>query len=173
MKFRLKAASGPLTGETFELGAEASTIGSNASMDVVIDGLAGEHATIRAHEGGLVIEPIKTGAVFVNGEAVDGMAGLTSGDEVRLGELRFVLQAPGLKPQRVLHQTKPKRRPRWGWLLAGLLAGAALALGYLYIQRPDVLGRAMESFKGGEPVTEPAPTEPKPTEPRPTEEPAP
>ena len=164
MKFRLKAASGPLTGETFELGAEASTIGANASMNVVIDGLADEHATIRAHDGGLVIEPANNEAVFVNGEAVDGVCGLTSGDEVRLGELRFVLQAPGLKPQRVLHQTKPKRRPRWGWLLAGLLVGAALALGYLYIQRPDALERAVESFKGGAPISKPAPTEPKPTE---------
>lgn len=172
MKFRLKAASGPLTGQTFDLQVETTRIGADAGMDIVLAGLHDNHATIHATDEGLTIEPSSTGEVDVNGEAIKRAQALNSGDEIRLGELRFVLQAPGLKPQRVLDQTTPTRRPRWGWLVAGVLLGAAAALAYLYFERPEVLDRALESLSGGEPTREaPAPDavphaapEPAPTE---------
>ena len=180
MKFRLKAASGPLTGQTFDLQVETTRIGADAGMDIVLAGLQDTHATIHAKEGGLTIERSSAGEIHVNGEAVKHAQALNSGDEIRLGELRFVLQAPGLRPQRVLDQATPTRRPRWGWLVAGVLLGAAVALAYLYLERPEVLDRALESLSGGEPTREAPATESAADSatdatpnPAPTEEPSP
>ena len=55
MKYRLKSASGPLTGQTFDLG-ESTLLGSAADADVRLDGLDAEHARIVRRDGGLVLE---------------------------------------------------------------------------------------------------------------------
>ena len=139
MKFRLKAASGPLTGQTFDLGVDITHIGRDASMDVVIDALDDQHAKISSQAGGLIIEPIGASAVFVNGEAVTHPKALASGDEIRLGELRLVLQAPGLKPQRILHTTKTKKPFPWARLGVAVVVVAAGVLAYVYWQHPEWL----------------------------------
>lgn len=139
MKFRLKAASGPLTGQTFDLGVDVTHIGSDATMDVVLDGIGGQHAKILSQDGGLVIEPIAGSAVFLNGEAINGPQGLTSGDEIRLENLRLVLQAPGLKPQRILDTAKPKPSRPWLRIGLGVAVAAAVAVAYIYWQHPEVL----------------------------------
>ena len=56
-----------------------------------------------------------------------GRADLGGGDEIRIGTQRLILQAPGLRPERVLtdEAARPRRSP-WPWLLA---AGAAAAAG--------------------------------------------
>jgi hypothetical protein len=63
---------------------------------------------------------------LLNGEEIRSAA-LASGDEIRVGVCRFVLQAPGLKPRRVLTQEAVEpRRSFIPWLVAGgLLAAAA------------------------------------------------
>ncbi|MCA1778460.1 MAG: FHA domain-containing protein [Xanthomonadaceae bacterium] len=130
MKFRLKAASGAQTGQTFELG-ERTRIGSAPEVDIRIEGLASEHAVIVALDDGLVIEA--SADTRVNGESVSRRA-LQSGDELRFGTAGFVLQAPGLKPVRVLDQTRNRSSAAWKWLVAtGLMAGAAgLSWWFLY-----------------------------------------
>ncbi|MDT8448849.1 MAG: FHA domain-containing protein [Wenzhouxiangellaceae bacterium] len=124
MKYRLKAASGALTGQTFELGDE-TTVGSADAADIRIDGLAPEHARLVARDGGLVVEA--GGETRLNGEPVARRA-LESGDELQFGPIRFVLQAPGLKPARVLDGV-PGQHPasRRRWLIAMLAAAAAAA----------------------------------------------
>jgi hypothetical protein len=60
---------------------------------------------------------------------------LSSGDEIQVGSCRWLLQAPGLKPQRVL--TAEAVRPRravWPWWVSAAGAGlvvAAWKLGWL------------------------------------------
>lgn len=130
MKYRLKSASGPHTGKTFDLG-EAMVLGSGDNADVRLDGLEAEHARILRREGGLVLEA--SGKARVNGEPVDTVV-LQSGDEIQFGTSRFVLQAPGLKPARVLDRVE--REPGINWkagLAAGLisLAGALAAWWWL------------------------------------------
>lgn len=123
MKYRLKAASGALTGQTFELG-DATTVGSADSADIRIDGLAPEHARIVARDGGLVVEA--GGETRLNGEPVERQA-LESGDELQFGPIRFVLQAPGLKPARVLDRVPGRRPAAQRWRLIAALAAAAAA----------------------------------------------
>lgn len=129
MKYRLKAASGPLTGQTFELG-ESTRVGSGAGCEIRLDGLDAEHARIVRRDGGLVLEA--AGEARVNGETVDTVA-LQSGDEVQFGTVRFVLQAPGLKPARVLDQVPEGRTTRWKWLVAAAVLAAAAAAGWILV----------------------------------------
>lgn len=147
MKFRLKAASGPLTGQTFDLGVDVTHIGSDATMDVILDGIGGQHAKIISQDGGLLIEPVAGHAVFINGVAIEGPEGLTSGDEIRLENLRLVLQAPGLKPQRILDTAKPKPSRPWLRIGLGVALAAAMALAYVYWQHPEVLEGFLMHFQ--------------------------
>jgi len=132
MKFRLKSASGPQTGQTFELD-ESTLLGSGENADVRLDGLDAEHARIVRRDGGLVLEA--SGAANVNGEAVTSIA-LQSGDEIQFGTSRFVLQAPGLKPARVLDQVPARRASGWKWLAAAGLLAAAGAAGWWFLLGP-------------------------------------
>ena len=128
MKFRLKGASGPLTGQTFEVG-EGLAIGSAPDADIRHDALRPSHARIRVDGGGLVL--VAEGPVEVNGESVRERA-LESGDE-----LRFVLQAPGLKPARILEPTAPvPQGNRWVWWLAGLSAAAGGTAAWWFLAGP-------------------------------------
>jgi len=147
MKFRLKAASGPLTGQTFDLGVDVTHIGSDATMDVVLEGIGEQHAKILSQDGGLVIEPMAGSKVFLNGEAIDGPQGLTSGDEIRLENLRLVLQAPGLKPQRILDTAKPKPSRPWFRIGVGVAVAAAIAVAYVYWQHPEVFEGLLMHFQ--------------------------
>jgi len=124
MKFRLKAASGPKTGEHFALD-EDTAIGSGDQADVQIDGLLERHARIVFDGETLMLEAVDQ--AWVNGQPVTRQP-LKSGDEIRLGEQRFVLQAPGLRPPSVLKEVQPKTSKAWlGWLAAAALAAAAAA----------------------------------------------
>ncbi len=124
MQFRLKGASGEVTGKTFGLDQDTA-IGSAEQADIQIDGLLERHARIVFDGDVLMLEAVDQ--AWVNGEPVQRQP-LKSGDEIRLGEQRFVLQAPGLRPPSVLSQTREKPPSRaWIWLLAGGAAAAAAA----------------------------------------------
>ncbi len=119
MTFRLKAASGPHTGQTFELG-EDTAIGSADQADIRIEGLPDEQARIVFDGQTLTLET--SSEAYVNGSAVARQA-LKSGDEIRFGEHRFVLQAPGLRPPRVLDQTDQRQGINpWTWVVIGVVA---------------------------------------------------
>lgn len=113
MIYRLKAASGALTGQTFALGAQ-TRIGSAEDAEIRIEGLAPEHARIIERDGGLWLEA--DGDSLVNGESTQ-RAALQSGDELRFGTVRLVLQAPGLKPARVLDSPQAAGRSDWRWAI--------------------------------------------------------
>ena len=123
MNFRLKGASGALTGKHFDIG-DSLTIGSADQADIRHPGLQPRHAIIRVEDGGLILEA--EGAVEINGEQTTRQ-GLESGDEIRVDTLRFVLQAPGLKPVRVLEEVSGESRSGRVWAVAGGLAIAVAA----------------------------------------------
>jgi hypothetical protein len=133
MTYRLKGASGAFTGQTFDLG-ESLTLGSAPECDVRLDGLEPGHAAIERSDGGLVLRA--TGEGRVNGEPVQPgrNRALQSGDELQFGTHRFVLQAPGLKPARVLDQVPERRAGGWKWwAAAGALAAAGAAAWWIWM----------------------------------------
>jgi pSer/pThr/pTyr-binding forkhead associated (FHA) protein len=129
--YRLKGASGAVINQSFTLG-EKTVIGRADDCDLRIDqeGVAGRHAEISAIvDGGLLLRHLDPSSeTLLNGEAVDS-ASLASGDEIRIANCRWVLQAPGLRPEKVL--TDAAIKPRHSlvpWLIVGgLLAAAGLA----------------------------------------------
>lgn len=129
--YRLKGASGKVANSVFGLG-ERTVLGSAADCDLVIvgEGIAPHQAEItRLEDGGLQLRQLdKAFETHVNGSPVEAIR-LDSGDEIRMGNCRWVLQAPGLRPEKVLtaEALKP-RRSHVPWLLVtALLAAAALA----------------------------------------------
>jgi pSer/pThr/pTyr-binding forkhead associated (FHA) protein len=135
--YRLKGASGPVANQSHTLG-ERTVIGRAVDCDLrldqsgVGDGVAPHHAEIRQQEGGLTLARLDPAAELVlNGQPVE-QAALASGDEIRIANCRFVLQAPGLRPQKVLTEAAVRPRRRFlPWLLvAALLAAAAAAAWY-------------------------------------------
>jgi len=128
--FRLKGASGAVINKTFDLG-QRTVIGRADDCDLRLDqdGVAGRHAEIVAGDSGLELHSLDPSTeLLLNGRAVT-RAELASGDEIRIANCRFVLQAPGLRPEKVLTTEAVKRRRGYlPWLLVGgLLAAAAVA----------------------------------------------
>jgi hypothetical protein len=135
--YQIKGTAGAVINQRHRLG-ERTVIGSDAGCDVVVDGggLRPRHAELRAEPGRVTLRALDGADLRVNGEAVEEIA-LSSGDELALGTCRWMLQAPGLRPERVLtgEAVQPRRRA-WPWVVAALvLAGGAAAaawyLGYL------------------------------------------
>lgn len=131
--YRLKGASGAVIDQSFTLG-ERTLIGRADDCDVRLDqaGVAPRHAAITLDSGGgLTLEGLDAGSeTLLNGEAVT-RAPLASGDEIRIANCRFVLQAPGLRPAKVLtaEATRP-RRSYLPWLIVGALLAAAAGAWY-------------------------------------------
>lgn len=127
--YRLKGASGPVINQPFTL-KHTTLIGraDDCDLRIDVDGVAPHHAEIRElDDGGLRLENLDSSAeTLLNGEAVETSA-LASGDEIRIANCRWVLQAPGLRPEKVL--TSEAVKPRRGYLpwliVAALLAAAA------------------------------------------------
>lgn len=132
MQFRLKAASGSITGQSFPL-EEDTSIGSAEDADIHLDGLMERHARIVYDGEVLMLEP--AGKAWVNGEPAQRRP-LKSGDEIRLGEYRFVLQAPGLRPPSVLKDAEPRKSRAWLWITLGVIAAGIAAGAYFYWSLP-------------------------------------
>jgi pSer/pThr/pTyr-binding forkhead associated (FHA) protein len=130
--YKLKGTSGSVINQSFPFG-DSIVLGSSASCDVQLDeaGVASRHAEICLINGrSLMLKDLgsETGT-RVNGEPVIETM-LASGDEIHIGTCRWMLQAPGLRPERILTADvvgKPARRwPRaLGW---GILVSTAVAL---------------------------------------------
>jgi hypothetical protein len=129
--YRLKGASGKVAGSTQDL-AEVTRIGSGADCELRLDeaGIAELQAEIRVERDGTLrlVNLHAANDILLNGKIVE-QASLSSGDEIRIGTCRWVLQAPGLRPQKVLTEQAVKRKASWlPWLIpAALVVAAALA----------------------------------------------
>lgn len=128
--YRLKGASGKVANQTFGLGTR-TVIGSSADCDLVIaeEKVAPHHAEISLEANGELIfmQLDKAFETRLNGIAVDRVS-LASGDEIKIGSHRWVLQAPGLRPEKVLTvEAVKQKRSYLPWLIVvALLASAAL-----------------------------------------------
>lgn len=131
--YRLKGASGAVVNQSFTLAAK-TVIGRADDCDLRIDqeGVAGRHAEILVNEdGSLTLNSLTADAELrLNGEAVES-ANIGSGDEIRVANCRWVVQAPGLRPEKVLtDQATGMRRSHLPWLIPLLLVSAAAASWY-------------------------------------------
>lgn len=133
--YKLKGTSGSVINQSFAL-ADSLVFGSSPDCDVQIEepGVAARHTEIRYVDGKtLLLKDLGSAAgTLLNGEPVSE-ALLSLGDEISIGSCRWMLQAPGLRPARVLTAevvSKPirvwPRRLIWTILLAAATAVAIL-----------------------------------------------
>lgn len=134
--FRLKGASGPVINQSWKL-EDRAVIGSadDCAVKVDSDTVAPHHAELEIRGGQVNLKLLEQGGeLFLNGQQIDASP-LVSGDEVRIGSCRWLLQAPGLRPERVLTEDAVRHRVRLiPWLIVGGLSALALLawrLGYL------------------------------------------
>lgn len=130
--YRLKGASGAVINRSFTLGAR-TVVGCADDCDLRLDheGVASRHIEILASEGRVALRRLDPAAeVLLNGREVE-TAELASGDEIRIANCRFVLQAPGLRPAKVLtSEAVSRRRGYLPWLIVAILLAAATAAWY-------------------------------------------
>ena len=132
--YKLKGTSGSVINQSFPF-RELIVLGSSADCDVQLDepGVSSRHAEIRLLDGkSLQLKDLgSVTGTLLNGEPVTETL-LGSGDEIRIGTCRWMLQAPGLRPERILTDevvSKPARR--WPDVLiwtSVLTAAAAVAV---------------------------------------------
>jgi hypothetical protein len=131
--YRLKGASGKVAGQTQPLGA-LTRIGRGSGCelqveDTLMPDLLAE-ISIEGDGGLRLVKRAASGEILLNGKPVND-ARLRSGDEIRIGQSRWVLQAPGLRPEKVLTEKATRRGPgMWPWLVAAGVLGAAAAWAY-------------------------------------------
>ncbi len=129
--YRLKGTSGTLLNQSFPLAGELR-LGTGDACDVSVEGddAAGVLAVVTVRDDGSVhLAAQAPGAVTVNGDDVQELS-LAGGDELRVGRSRFILQAPGLRPERVLTEEATRSGGAWRWWLAAAVlvgAGAGVA----------------------------------------------
>ena len=132
--YKLKGTSGNVINQSFPFG-ESIVLGSSPDCDVTLDeqGVAAHHAEIQLVEGALFLKDLGSeSGTLLNGESISEAA-LASGDEIRIGTCRWMLQAPGLRPERVLTAEVVGKRSRlWPrvllWTSLAAAAGAVAAL---------------------------------------------
>jgi pSer/pThr/pTyr-binding forkhead associated (FHA) protein len=132
--YKLKGTSGKLINQSFPF-ADSIVLGASGDCQVQLDepGVAARQAEIRLQDGALLLRVLDSQSdTLLNGEPVSE-APLASGDEIRIGTCRFMLQAPGLRPERVLTAAVvEKRARRWPrvlvWTALAAAAGAVAVL---------------------------------------------
>ncbi|HKJ18906.1 MAG TPA: FHA domain-containing protein [Xanthomonadales bacterium] len=134
--YRLKGTAGQVTNKAWPL-EQKVVIGSDTGCDIHVESesIAPRHAELEVGEGSISIRALADdAALFLNGAEIR-TASLGSGDEIRIGTCRWLLQAPGLRPQKVLTEEAVRRRVNlMPWLIAGGLSALGLLawwLGYL------------------------------------------
>jgi pSer/pThr/pTyr-binding forkhead associated (FHA) protein len=136
--YKLKGTSGSVINQSFPFD-ESIVLGSSADCDVQLDeqGVSPQHAEIRrTGDKSLLLKDLGSGTgTLLNGEPVIESQ-LGSGDEIRIGTCRMMLQAPGLRPERIL-TTDAVKQPirRWTRVLAwSLVAASAAAVAVLKLK---------------------------------------
>ena len=120
-RYRIKGTSGASANRSYELG-QRLLIGRADDCDVRIENeeVSAHHCElVVSDDGSVMLRDLGSGTgTRVNGVAVD-TASLAGGDEISVANCRFLLQAPGLRPERVLTEdaVRKKRNPV-PWLLA-------------------------------------------------------
>lgn len=96
-KFVLRGVSGVYFGKTFPLRGKTS-LGRHSDNDIFVnvDGISRKHAAITVTPGGIEIEDFNSSnGTYINGERLEGKSDLKIGDEIKLDNIRFLIQSPG------------------------------------------------------------------------------
>ncbi len=135
--YRLKGTSGRVINQSFALG-ESFVLGSSADCEVQIDepGVAPHHAEITLVDGKLLLLKdlgSATGTLLNGAPVTEAILG--SGDEIHIGSCRWMLQAPGLRPDRVLTAATLRQPTRiWPrvlvWTVLSVAAGVVAVLSW-------------------------------------------
>ncbi len=141
--YRLKGTSGAGINRVTLL-EDPVYIGRDPNGGVYIDQTGATHrlAEIAVNDDdGVILTVLDTSEqVLRNGKPVRE-ARLAPGDEIRAGACRWLLQAPGLRPERVLsEQPAESRGARRAWMLAGGLVVAAIAVAWALGWIPPLQG---------------------------------
>ena len=140
--FKLKGTSGSVINQSYPLG-ESFVLGSSADCQVQIEepGVAAHHAEITiVDDNTLLLKDLGSqSGTFVNGEAVVESI-LSSGDEIHIGSCRWMLQAPGLRPERVLTADVVKKSSfDWARLIAWTVVAATAGATAVVVWKPEWL----------------------------------
>lgn len=87
--FRLVVRRGPQPNESFEIGADATTLGRGINNDIVINDreISRSHMRLLRSGDGLTLEDLgSTNGTFVNGKRIAGVTPLQIGDMIGLGD---------------------------------------------------------------------------------------
>jgi len=149
--YKLKGTSGSVINQSFPID-ESIVLGSSADCDVHLDeaGVSPRHAEItRAGEKSLLLKDLDSATgTLLNGEKVKESE-LGSGDEIRIGTCRLMLQAPGLRPERVLTEDVVKQTTRrWPRVLAWSIVAASAAAVAVLKFKPEWINQ-LSSLLGG------------------------
>ena len=96
-KYILRGVSGTYFGKTYPLRG-TTTIGRHSECDICVnsDGISRKHAQIAEHPDGLIVKDLNSSnGTYVNGEKIEEQV-LKFGDEIRLDNIRFLVQSPGM-----------------------------------------------------------------------------
>jgi len=140
--FKLKGTSGSVINQSYPL-RESFVLGSSADCQVQIEepGVAAHHAEITIVDGNtLLLKDLGSqSGTFVNGESVVETR-LSSGDEIHIGSCRWMLQAPGLRPERVLTAEVVKKSSfDWARLFAWTTVAATGGASAVVVWKPEWL----------------------------------
>ena len=140
--YKLKGTSGSVINQSFPLG-ESFVLGSSADCQVQIEesGVADHHAEITIVDGNsLHLKDLDSqSGTFVNGEKISETM-LSSGDEIHIGSCRWMLQAPGLRPERVLTAEVVKKSSfDWVRLFAWTIVAATAGATAVIVWKPEWL----------------------------------
>ncbi len=86
----------PSAGSVFPLDA-VGTLGRDVNNTIVVDDpfVSAEHAVLSFRGRAWYVEDLgSTNGTFLNGQHVDGLAAVTFGDELQVGQVRFRLERP-------------------------------------------------------------------------------
>jgi pSer/pThr/pTyr-binding forkhead associated (FHA) protein len=94
MTAMLVVTGGPAAGRKFELDEEVVLGREGVSATIADDSeLSRRHAVVRPVAGGFEIEDLGSrNGTFVNGQKIDGVARLTGGDSIKLGQTTLALE---------------------------------------------------------------------------------
>ena len=106
-QFILRGVSGIYFGKTFPLRGRTS-LGRHSDNDIFVnvDGISRKHAAISVVSDGLVLEDLDSAnGTYVNGEKIQKQK-LSIGDEIKLDNIRFLIQSPGMQMDKEVANSK-------------------------------------------------------------------
>lgn len=111
-KYVLRGVSGVYFGKTFPLRGNTN-LGRHSDNDIFVnvDGISRKHALISVLSDGLQVEDLgSSNGTFVNGVQVTEAVSLNVGDEVKLDNIRFLIQSPGMAAPQVTNKASDNEK---------------------------------------------------------------